>query len=168
MVTLESAITNLSQQASVIMMLLERVSQEQAIWKPSPPEWSLLEIINHLADEEQEDVRTRFDLMLHQPQTHWLALDPAAWVSERNYNSRDLQTSLQRCLGERQSSLEWLNKLKGLDLENIYHHSSGRSLRHGNFLASWVAHDLLHIRQLTRLHYQYLQKDFKIDYAGNW
>jgi hypothetical protein len=37
-----------------------------------------------------------------------------------------------------------------------------------NLLASWLAHDLLHIRQITRLKYQYLAKDYAIDYAGNW
>ena len=55
---------------------------------------------------------------------------------------------------------------KRVNLELLYHHPSGRTLKNGDFLASWLAHDLLHIRQITRLHYQYLQKDFKIDYAG--
>lgn len=168
MFSLESAIIHLSQQAQVIQSLVQHVSQEQAIWKPSSQEWSILEVINHLADEEQEDFRTRFNLLLHQPQTQWPAIDPAAWVTERSYNTRNLQESLETFLSKRQKSLEWLKTLSGVDLEQIYHHPSGHSLRHGDFLASWQAHDLLHIRQITRLHYQYLQKDFKIDYAGNW
>ena len=67
MLSLESAIPQLAQQASVILSLVEGVSQEQAAWKPSLQEWSILEVINHLADEELEDFHTRFDLMLHQP-----------------------------------------------------------------------------------------------------
>ena len=35
MLSLESAITQLAQQASVILSLVEGVSQEQAAWKPS-------------------------------------------------------------------------------------------------------------------------------------
>ena len=81
MLSLKSAITQLAQQASVILSLVEGVSQEQAAWKPSSQEWSILEVINHLADEEQEDFRTRFDLMLHQAQAEWPAIDPATWVT---------------------------------------------------------------------------------------
>ena len=41
----------------------------------------------------------------------------------------------------------------------------------GDLLASWLAHDLLHVRQLARLHWQYLTaaaKPFQTDYAGPW
>ncbi len=37
-------------------------------------------------------------------------------------------------------------------------------------LASWVAHDMLHIRQLAELHRQWLISSGKADvrYAGDW
>lgn len=165
---LESSLFQLSQQAQVIQHLVQAVPETQAIWKPSSKEWSILEVINHLADEEREDFRQRFDLMLHQPTTDWPKIDPAAWVTEHSYNTRNLLESSKRFLQERNTSLDWLKGLNEVNLEHLYHHPSGRTLRHADFLASWLAHDLLHIRQITRLHYQYLQKDFKIDYAGNW
>jgi hypothetical protein len=168
MLGLESVITQLSGQALVIQSLVKEVPHEQAVWKPSEKEWSILEVINHLADEEQEDFYTRFDLMLHNPETPWPSIDPQTWVLERSYNTRNLGKSVERFLGERHKSLEWLNNLGDINLETLYHHPSGRKLHRSDFLASWLAHDLLHIRQLTRLHYQYLQKNFKIDYAGNW
>jgi hypothetical protein len=36
---------------------------------------------------------------------------------------------------------------------------------------SWVAHDLLHLRQLVELQRQYLEEQvppYKLDYAGDW
>ena len=44
-------------------------------------------------------------------------------------------------------------------------------LHAGDVLASWVAHDLLHIRQLARLHSQRvgeLAAPVSIGYAGDW
>ena len=41
----------------------------------------------------------------------------------------------------------------------------------GIIAASWVAHDLLHIRQLTKLHYDWVTKEAApdaIEYAGRW
>jgi len=37
-------------------------------------------------------------------------------------------------------------------------------------LANWLAHDYLHIRQITRLKYDYLQDipNENLSYAGNW
>jgi hypothetical protein len=39
----------------------------------------------------------------------------------------------------------------------------------GDLLASWVAHDLLHVRQIARLRYEYVRKlaaPYGVDYAG--
>ena len=55
----------LTQQAQTIRALVTGVSAEQARWKPTPEDWSLLEVINHLYDEEREDFRQRVDYQLH-------------------------------------------------------------------------------------------------------
>ena len=39
----------------------------------------------------------------------------------------------------------------------------------GDLLAAWVAHDLLHIRQIARIQYEHaraLAAPYKMDYAG--
>ena len=41
----------------------------------------------------------------------------------------------------------------------------------GDLLASWVAHDFLHLRQLARLQFQYaslLAEPYSTRYAGEW
>ena len=39
-----------------------------------------------------------------------------------------------------------------------------------NILANWLAHDLLHIRQITTLHWEYLSNmsESNLSYAGDW
>ena len=47
--------TRLSHNATAIESLVRSVPEEQARWKPEPEAWSILEVINHLYDEECED-----------------------------------------------------------------------------------------------------------------
>ena len=52
-----------------------------------------------------------------------------------------------------------------------YPHPQAGPLRAGDLLAAWQAHDLLHVRQLTRLHYRFLEQQaepFTLRYAGDW
>jgi hypothetical protein len=171
MLNVSYAVTRLSQSAETIQSLVRHVEKEQAVWKPNAEQWSILEVINHLADEESEDFRTRFDLTLHQPEVTWTAINPQGWVTERAYNSRDLAESLERFLLERDKSITWLKGLSSPDLERSRSHPSLGTIRAGDLLASWVAHDLLHTRQLTRLHYQWLgqsSKPYTVAYAGDW
>ena len=79
--------------------LVRDVSVEQARWRPSPDKWSILEVVNHLYDEEREDFRQRLELVLIDPAQAWPAINPRGWVTMRGYNERGLvrrsTTSLQ-------------------------------------------------------------------------
>lgn len=169
---LNLCITRLSNNRDVIAALLKGVSAEQARWKATPDKWSLLEIINHLFDEERDDFRTRLRLTLFEPGQTWPAIDPQGWVISREYGNRDFELSIKNFLNERDVSLGWLTDLKEkeLDWQAKYDHPQG-ILKAGDLISSWVAHDLLHIRQITRLHWEYLNQQFQpfsSDYAGNW
>jgi hypothetical protein len=165
------AITRLSHTAETIQSLVHHVGREQAVWKPSTNEWSILEVVNHLADEENEDFRKRFDLTLNTSDALWPGIDPPRWARDRSYNTRDLAASLERFLLERDKSITWLKGLSAPDLERTHVQPPLGSIRAGDLLASWVAHDLLHIRQLTRLHYGWLERTlapYDVSYAGDW
>ena len=158
--------------AHVVDALTRGVSDEQARWKPTAEEWSILEVVNHLADEEVEDFRLRLDLTLHRPGEAWPAIDPKAWATERRYNSRDLVESTETFQSRRARSLKWLTGLERPDWTNSSEHERLGKLSAGDLMVSWVSHDLIHIRQLNRLHRQYLVieafAEQSPDYAGPW
>jgi hypothetical protein len=161
----------LSTNRDVFEGLLKGVNGMQARWKPSPEKWSMLEVINHLYDEEREDFRARIESVLVDPNRPWPPIDPQNWAINRDYNERELDTSLQNFFSERQKSLSWLKKLSTPGWDNRYAHPDGRSLSAGDLLASWLAHDFLHIRQLARLHWQYvgaLADPYQTTYGGPW
>jgi len=148
--------------------LVHNVDEEQARWKPAPRKWSILELVNHMFDEERLDFRTRVDITLHQPGEEWPKIDPEGWVIERAYNQRDLAESFQNFAGERDRSIAWLGELSSPDWDRNHSHPAIGELRAGDILAAWLAHDLLHIRQLARLHVDYaahMSAPYHIGYA---
>jgi hypothetical protein len=164
-------ITRFAANAEVFRHLLYGVTAEQARWKPTPDKWSLLEVINHLADEERDDFRRRLDLTLHHPGKPWPPIDPPRWAVERNYNGRELSPSLEDFLAERSRSLDWLKTLENVNWEAEYVHPKFGPFKAGDLMGSWLAHDLLHIRQMNRLHFEYLTErlgSYSTQYAGTW
>jgi len=168
---LDLCLTRFSHNAQAIASLVQDVSLEQARWKPSPSDWSILEVINHVYDEEREDFRQRLDLLLHDPDAEWPPIDPDGWVTARNYNERDLAISLGNFLQERQKSLDWLQGLAAPDWESGRKAPWGGMMRAGDMLAAWLAHDFLHIRQLNELHYAHWAQTadpYGVRYGGEW
>jgi hypothetical protein len=156
--------------AQRICALAQDVSEQQARWKPKADSWSILEVVNHLLDEEREDFRVRVDYTLHRPGETWPPIDPGGRVSERRYNEQDLEMSLEAFLAERKASLAWLRGLSAPNWDES-HEAPWGAIRAGDVLASWVAHDLLHMRQLVALHWDYTAaelKPYSTEYAGQW
>ena len=162
------AAARLTANAEVFQALVGGVPDEQARWKPEPSQWSILEVVNHLADEEVEDLRRRLELTLSQPDQPWPPIDPQGWPAARGYDGRGLADSLARFLEERGRSVAWLGGLVASDLAAAHQHPTIGTLRAGDLLASWLAHDLIHIRQITRLHHRWLERaaPYRLDYAG--
>lgn len=161
----------LAQNGETVRSIVTGVGDEQARWQPSPSDWSILEVINHLYDEEREDFRQRLDYVLHRPGAEPPPIDPQGWVTARGYNQRDFAQSVQNLLRERTQSVAWLEGLTAPNWDNAYVHPSGFTLRAGDLLAAWQAHDLLHLRQLVELRYawvKHVSAPYDVAYAGDW
>ena len=152
----QQIITHLHVNGDVFKYLFANLSDEQARWKPGAERWSLLEVINHLYDEEREDFRKRLALVLSDPDAPWPAIDPEGWVFQRGYNERNLKESLDNFFRERLKSLKWLHDLESLDWQATHHHPKMDPMTAELLLANWLAHDLFHIRQINDLHFAYL------------
>jgi hypothetical protein len=166
-----AAHTSLAATGNAIRSLASGLSPEAARWKPAPDKWSILEVINHLVDEEVEDFRARLDVLIHRPEEEFARIDPTGWVTARAYAERELEESVQRFGAERERSLQWLGSLENPKLDNVRTHPSAGEMSGRQMLASWTAHDLLHVRQLARLRYERLSAELgvrAVAYAGDW
>ena len=147
------------------------VTAEDGRWKPADGAWSILEVVSHLADEEEFDFAVRTRMTLTSPAEPWPPIDPEGWAVERRYNEGDLDEAANRFATLRMESISWLRSLVDPDWEQTYDHPQFGLFRAGDVLASWAAHDCLHLRQISKRMYQLAQRDagdYSTRYAGDW
>ena len=167
---IKTACIYLKDQTLAIEDLAKDLKPDQVRWKPDAECWSVLEVLNHLLDEEVLDFRRHLAHILETPDEPWPGIDPQGWVTEKRYNERELESTLASFRAERRKSIDWLLTLGEPDWDVAVPMPWGQ-LTAGDMLASWLAHDLLHLRQLIELRYALTQtysEPFSVEYAGEW
>lgn len=148
------------------------VSPADARWRPDDTSWAIVEIVAHLADEEDLDFPIRLRLLLENPEQDWPPIDPEGWAVERDYRSRDLIAEIDRFVRARRERLAWVRALPhDTDWGTTKTHPRFGSMRAGDMLAAWCDHDALHLRQLAKRLHQLTVRDaagFRTGYAGEW
>jgi len=157
--------------APSLRALISGLSRRDLTWKPDDGAWSILEIVCHLADEEEQDFRTRLQSTLEDPHRQWPPIDPEQWAADRDYNRADAAEAVARFCDERQVSIGWLKSLDAVDWNSAYAHPKIGPVTAGDLLASWAAHDALHLRQIAKRLHQLTAADApecSSRYAGEW
>lgn len=165
------AITNtLERNQTVFRGLLQNKTSEEYFWRPKVNKWNLLEITCHLLDEEQRDFKARIRYIFEKPDYPMPSINPEAWVVQHSYRSRDYNEVVAAFLNERQLSVAWLRERIDANWNQSIIHPKLGEMTAGLFLANWLAHDYLHIRQIVSLDYHFLKAKSGLDlnYAGNW
>lgn len=163
-------INELARNKHVFKQMLSGLDEAAILFRVQPDKWCPLEIICHLYDEERDDFRTRVRHVLEIPQLPMTSIDPPGWVSAHKYMEQDFEEMLYKFLAERDASIKWLNGLESPEWDNEYNHPKLGALTAEMLLANWLAHDYLHIRQLTGNRHAYLAdlSGQEISYAGSW
>ena len=168
---LQFFIERLGANARVLEALCRQTTNEQALWKQSPEKWSIQQVVYHLRQTEEKDFRPRLEKTLRAASEDW---QPLAATEMRLAETSDANHSaeyLQNFLAEREKSIDWLKTLESPRWENTHRHNEQLTLAAGDLLASWLAHDYLHVKQIIRLQYDYVNfiaGNYKTDYAGKW
>ncbi len=155
----------------VLEALVRPLADADVRWKPEDGAWSILEVLAHLADEEVEDFRARVQRTLDNPSAAWDPIDPEGVAVARTYNTLDPAHTLDRFVRERAASITWLRALECPDWSRAFAHSKFGPMHAGMLLTSWAAHDLLHLRQITKRLFQLTERDgepYPTIYAGQW
>jgi len=165
-----SIIRQLKSHQLVFEGLFSGLSPEEYRWKSQPRSWNLLQLLCHLYDEERDDFRYRVFHCLETPEKQLPPFDPEQWVIDRKYEEQDYEEKLAALLAEREFSVEKLQALKNPNWDSAVEHPRMGPLSAGFFLANWLEHDHLHIRQFLKIRHLYLQSHsgHDLSYAGNW
>ncbi|NNK81229.1 MAG: DinB family protein [Flavobacteriales bacterium] len=165
-----ATIRSLARNKELFIDLLTGLDEGLYRWRQSDEKWNILEIVCHLRDEERDDFRERTWRVLEDAEGPLPSIDPVAWVKQRHYDTQNYQEALNEFFHEREASLKWLQLLDVPRWDNSYQHPKLGPLSAELFLANWLAHDYLHIRQIIKLKFDYLKESSGIDlsYAGDW
>jgi hypothetical protein len=122
---------------------------DDASWRarPAATEWSPLEIVCHLRDEETEDFGARLRVILEAGE-RFAPIDPERWAKERRYLEDDGLRALAAFRERREASLGVLVSTSPTRLTAVVAHQRTGGLSGLDILAAWVEHDRLHLAQL--------------------
>ena len=161
---LEKTIPILAKTPIVIKSLLEDCDQEWIMNNEGAESWSPYDVVGHLIHNEKTDWIPRAKIILFgEEPKKFEPFDRFAQFEDSK--GRSLQELLNEFERRRKENLIILNGFqlteKKLDLEGIHPEFGQVSLR--QLLAAWLAHDLGHIVQISRV----MAKQYK-DEVGPW
>jgi hypothetical protein len=145
---LADARRELGQMPAVLESLLGGLDAEGARTRPALVEWSPVEIVCHLRDEETEDFGARLRVILSGADS-FVRIDPERWAEERRYREASLPEALGAFRARREENLGVLRSIAPEALDGS--RSLGRLGRLSglDLVAAWVAHDRIHLAQLA-------------------
>lgn len=166
-------LNRLTHTPAAVAALCAGLTPDQSRVRGPAGQWSVLEIVCHLCDEETLDFRARIEATLRDPAAPWPGIDPEGWVNRHDYASRDLSERLAYFAREREASITWLRSLRDPAWSSVYQHPKHGPVAAGTLLVSWVAHDALHVRQIAKRLYELATREgepqgFTTRYAGEW
>lgn len=124
------------------------LSDEQLNWRRDEDDWSIVEVIAHLADAENNS-HERVRRMLTEVNPHFMDYDEKAWARERDYRSKLLDEVLTRFCDQRAAHIETLEGLDDAGWSRTGEHNTMGELTVNSITASMVAHDMEHLGQIA-------------------
>jgi len=135
---------------AIVRALIADLPEEALHVRPASDQWSIRDVLCHLADEERYDFRPRLE---------------ATWRGypwPRNHPSREAALEeYARADPIVAGAVDW----------EITCSARWGTLRAGDLLVSWAAHYIHHQRQIIRLRYRRLEtlaEPYGLEYAGEW
>jgi len=133
---------------AVLDALLAGHDDAGARTRPAETEWSPVEILCHLRDEETEDFGARLRVILDGAEG-FIPITPERWAEERRYREASLAEVMETLRARRRLSLDLLASVAPDRLEGSRPHGRLGQLSGLDLVAAWVAHDRIHLAQLA-------------------
>ena len=132
----------------MLVHVLQDVPSEIWQFKPAPNEWSIHEVIIHLADSES-NAALRARMLIVEPGGTVMGYDQDQWVDTQNYHEHDLEDALEVVRLARKTTYALLKKQPDEIFEHIVMHPEyNEPYTFENWLNIYSAHIPGHIEQI--------------------
>ena len=124
---------------------------DPALRRPEAPgRWSILEVVQHLADSELV-YGYRIRMIVSHPTPDIQGFDQDLWARELDYRGRKMADALSEFRSLRESNLRLLRSLGPEKIERYGNHSERGKESVAKMLKLYAAHDLVHLKQIERI-----------------
>jgi hypothetical protein len=118
--------------------------------RPAPEQWSVGEILAHLADAEIVG-GFRMRLILGAPGTPVAAFDQDQWVTSGHYEKRDPRKSVEQFRVVREANLALLKSLTPEQWKHYGMHAERGQETIEHIVRMFAGHDINHLQQIERI-----------------
>lgn len=149
---LEKTVEIIESTPKVLYALLHGISEEWVYNNEGENTWSVFDVVGHLIVCEKTDFITRTEIILSDSENKTIApIDMSAQFEwNKGKSMADLLKEFEQIRKENIQKL-LVMKLTESDLQKTGIHPKIGKLTLSELLATWVAHDLNHISQITRV-----------------
>jgi hypothetical protein len=124
---------------------------EASLRRPEAPgKWSILEVVQHLADSELV-YGYRIRMIVSHPVPDIQGFDQDLWARELDYGKRSMAAAMGEFQGLRESNLRLLRSFTSAKLERYGNHAERGKESVAKMLKLYAAHDLVHLQQIVRI-----------------
>ena len=135
--------------ANMDSYLRMQISNAQYSKRPEPEEWSLIEIISHLADVDEEVNIPRLQMIINEASPFIEAALTDQWAEERNYINRDASKELNRFISNRISLIKVIENLSDQQWDKSINHAIFGPTPTSELIKFITQHDRIHINQMV-------------------
>jgi hypothetical protein len=135
--------------AREVTAALEGITPAELDWRPAPADWSVREVVHHLADSETI-AGARLRLLLTADHAQIVAYDQEALARRLHYGSRPIEAALAALQPLRETTAELLDRLTEADWRRVGTHSEMGPYSVERWLELNAAHAHDHAEQIRR------------------
>lgn len=149
---LQDTIALLSRTPATLNALLRDMPETWTFRNEGESSWTAFDVIGHLASGERTDWMPRIRMILEHGETRtFVPFD--RWAQERESQGKSLAQLLDEFVNLRLKNLADLRalNLQANDLDRRGRHPDFGPVSLSQLLATWAAHDLTHLHQISRL-----------------
>lgn len=152
--TIQQKIDNYGRAYEKLVNTLEGIPREVWKYKPSQKEWSIHEVIIHLADIEANAV-VRCLKGIAEPGGTIMPLDQDLWAERLYYHQQDADAALEVFRWLRIKHFQLLLMLPESTWQNAFNHPEGGLITLEQWLDNYSKHGDVHIAQIKRVYEQW-------------
>lgn len=135
---------------SAIQKLTDGVSSQMLATAEAPGKWSLVQVVQHLADSELVGA-FRFRMVLAHDHPPIPGYDQDLWASRLRYDRAELGTSLDQFTSLRNANLRLLKATTPAERERFGIHAERGEESIAKMMKLYAGHDLVHLSQMARI-----------------